>query len=336
MAKRALYSIVVGGQDATSTIAPLLTALTVSLRAGDEGDAAVITLDDTAGQIEMPETGAAIQVALGWSGEGQQVVFDGTVDEVISVGSREGGTTLSVTAKGFSSDRASKDKARRHWDDATVENILKDAASAAGVGTVRVDPNLSGITLKYWAMDDESFLHMGRRLAAKIGGDFQVQGEIAQMARRGAAYSPTVTVAKGETLHDWSLAPILGRKIYGKVIAPYFDRSAGAWKQVEVETGLNSSAVLKITPPANDEEDAQRQATAQAETCKRAAGGGEIGFEGTTAAVPDGMCRLTGARPGIDGNYRVLSVEHTLSRGSGWVTRARLGHPEVTSSETAG
>lgn len=329
MAKRALYSIVVGGQDATSTIAPLLTALTVSLRAGDEGDAAVITLDDTDGRIDMPATGAVIQIALGWSGEGQRVVFDGTVDEVLSAGSRSGGTTLSVTAKGFDAEGTAKEKRRHHWDDATVETILKDAASAAGIGTVRVDPELAGMTLKYWAMEDESLLHMGRRLAQRIGGDFQVQGDIAQMARRGASYSPLVTATRGVNLHEWSVAPILGRAIYGKVLAPYFDRSAGTWKQVEVETGLESDAVLKISPPANDEVDAQRQAKAQAEACKRAAGGGDVAMEGTTDAVPDGTCQVSGARPGIDGSYRITSVEHTLSRGGGWVTRARLGHPQV-------
>lgn len=336
MAKRALYSIVVGGQDATSAIAPLLTALTISLRAGDEGDSAVITLDDTGGLIDMPATGAVIQIALGWAGEAQRVVFDGTVDEVLSVGSRSSGTTLSVTAKGFDAEGPAKEKRRRHWDNATVQRILQDAASAAGIGTVRVDPQLSGIALKYWAMDDESLLHMGRRLAQRIGGDFQVQGEIAQMARRGAAYSPLVTVTRGVNLHEWGLAPILGRAIYGKVVAPYFDRAAGAWKQVEVETGLNSEAVLKISPPANDEADAQRQADAQAETCKRAAGGGDVSMEGTTDAVPDGMCRVSGTRPGIDGTYRITSVEHTISRSSGWVTRASLGHPDVSSSETAG
>lgn len=335
MAKRAIYTVSVNGRDITSTLAPILTAATVSLRAGAEGDAAVLTLDDTDGRIDMPATGAKLQVALGWGGQASRVVFEGTVDEVISTGSRSGGRTLSISAKGFDAGGAAKVKRRRHWDDTTVGAILSDAVKAAGIGTARVDPQLSGITLKYWAMDDESLLHMGKRLAARIGGDFQVQGDVAQMSRRGARYAPSVAARHGSNLHGWNLAPILGREIYAKVSAPYFDRQTGKWDKVEVDTGLGGSAVLTISPPANDRADAERQARARAEACKRAMGGGHVQIEGTTDAVPDGACTVSGARPGIDNTYRIVAVRHTLSRSGGWITQLDLGHPDQTGEATA-
>lgn len=326
MSKKTTYRISVNGRDISDRLAPILIAATVTLRAGDVGDMAALTLDDTDGRIDMPATGAVIQIALGWAGEGQRVVFDGTVDEAVSTASRGSGLTLAITAKGFQAGGQAKDRQRRHWDDATVEKIIEDAASAAGIGTVRVDPDLAGITLKYWAMDDESLIAMGRRLAARIGGDFQVQGDIAQMARRGASYSPLVTAARGINLHGWNMAPTVSREIYRKVVAPYFDRASGAWKQVEVETGLESDAVLKISPPANDEADAARQAKAQAEACKRAAGGGQVTIEGTSDAVPGGACVLSGARPGVDGTYRITEVGHSISRDGGWVTTISIGN----------
>lgn len=328
MSKRALYSVVVNGQDITSTLSPILTAASISLQSGDEADTAAITLDDTGGLIDMPETGATIQIALGWAGQGLRIVFDGTVDETVSTGSRGGGMALAIAAKGFAAEGAAKDRRRRHWDNATAQKILGDAAKAAGVSSVRVDPDLAQIKLTYWAMDDESFLAMGRRLARRIGGVFQVQGDVAQMAKKGASYAPTVTATRGANLHDWTLAPVLGRAIYGKIIAPFFDRNAGTWDQIEVTTGLGGDAVLKISPPANDRDDARRQARAKAEECKRASGGGYLTIEGSTDAIPDGACIVVGARPGIDRSYRIIGVDHTIDRGGGWITRLRLGHPE--------
>ncbi|MGA0615957.1 phage late control D family protein [Paracoccus sp. KR1-242] len=334
MAKRANYSVSINGKDISSTLAPILTATTVSLRAGDEGDTATLTLDDTGGKIAMPAIGARIQISLGWSGQARRVIFDGTVDETISTCTRSGGRTLSVSAKGFDAGGNAKAKKRRHWDNATIQTIVSDAARAAGITSARVDPDLAAIVLKYWAMDDESLLHMGRRLAARIGGDFQVQGDVAQMARRGASYSPTVTATYGDNLHAWNLAPLLGRKIYAKVVAPFFNRTTGQWDKVEVDTGLGGSAVLTISPPADDRDDARRQARARATDSKRAAGGGQVQIEGTTDAVPDGACVVSGAPPGIDQSYRILGVTHALDRSGGWVTKLELGNPDQASETT--
>ena len=188
MSKTSIYQVSIDSTDVTSRVKPLLISLDVQLQAGGQGDTAALTFDDTGGQIVMPRKGAKISVALGWLGGPLQIVFDGTVDEVRSSGSRGGGRTLAVSAKGFDAEGKVKDAQRRHWDDATVQKILQDAAQSAGLAGVKVDPQLAGETIPYWAMVDESFLHMGQRLAQRIGGHFRVQGDTAVMARRGARH----------------------------------------------------------------------------------------------------------------------------------------------------
>ena len=336
MARQAAYTVQINGMDITSTLAPLLVSASVSLRAGAEGDTASLILDDTGGQIAMPSIGAGIVIAMGWRDTGLRIVFEGTVDEPRSSGGRAVGRLLTITAKGFDSAGASKDRKRKHWDDATVETILSEAAKLAGLASVQVDPTLAGVKLKYWAMSDESFLHMGQRLAERIGGNFRLQRDVAVMARRGAAYAPQIVGRYGANLHGWDISPILGRKIYGKVAAPYFDRTTGKWDQVEIETGLVSKAVLKISPPADDKDDAKRQAEAQAEACKRAGGAGSVTIEGDPSAVPDAACIIVGARPGIDGKYRIAGVTHTLARSAGFLTQVEIAHPDSLISTAGG
>lgn len=333
MSKKAILSVSVAGADISGLLGSLLNTASISLKAGSEADTASFSMDDTGGAIVMPKAGAKISVSLGWVGGGVRQVFAGTVDEVRSVGSRSGGRTLTFTAKGFDTVGKAKDGQTRHWDDKTVETILKDAGKDADVGNVRVDPDLAKIVLKYFAMVDESFLHMGRRLAKQIGGHFRVQGEDALMAKRGGAYTPSVRAAFGENLHSWDIAPIIGRGQYGKIVATWYDPKAAVWRKVEEKTGLKSTAVYNIKPACSDEDEAKRQAKAMAETSKRDSGKGTVVIEGNTSAVPDGLCIVSGTRPGIDGSYRTACVTHDLSRSGGWTTTIEINSPQGGAGE---
>jgi hypothetical protein len=51
-------------------------------------------------------------------------------------------------------------------------------------------------------------------------------------------------------------------------------------------------------------------------------------IEGDPAAIPDGLCIITGTRPGVDGAYRIEAVTHTLTRAGGFVTTLELKQPQ--------
>lgn len=328
MARRAAFSISIDGTNITSVLSPLLLSLTVTDKAGTHGDTVNLRIDDTDGRVVMPRTGARVTVALGWQGGGVRQVFEGTVDEVLSSGTAASGRALTITAKGFDATGKAKEGQQRHWDDATVREILEEAGEDAGIAQVDIDPDLEEVELAYFEMRDESYLHMGERLAHEIGGNFRIRGETAIMSRRGGEYAPLVTASWGVNLHAWDISPSIGRFRFGAARSRWYDAEEGEWKEIEVETGIDSDAVFVDRVPRASEAEAQQQAEADADTIKRDSGGGMIVMEGSTAAVPDGICVVAGARPGIDGAYQIETVIHTMSADGGWTTALELKRPD--------
>lgn len=327
MRKEAIFDVTINGASIAGKLAPILTSITVNDQAGTHGDTAQIQLDDTRGLIAIPETGAKIKVSLGWAGAGVREVFSGTVDEVRSSGSRGGGLSLSLSAKGFDATGKAKEGQDRHFDDKSVKDIINAAASGSGI-TVEVDQQIASIVIPYIEMRGESLIHFGQRLARMVGASFRVTGDKGVMARRAGDYTPTVTAARGVNLHSWDISPVIGRAIYGKVRAKYFDRKTGRTEEVEVSTGLKSDAVFVRREISDDREAAETAAKADAAVSKERSGGGSVTIEGAPDAIPDGLCVIVGARAGIDGSYRIKGVSHTLTRGGGYVTTLELAHPQ--------
>jgi phage protein D len=327
MSKRAVFTVTVAGTNITTTLMPVLISLTVSDKVGTHSDTASLEIDDTDGRIVLPQIGAPVIVALGWEGEGVRVVFTGTVDEVRSSGSRGGGRTLSITAKGMDTTGKPKEGQQRHFDDGTVEDILKDAGKTAGVTEIEIDPSLASIKRTYFEMRDESFIHMGERLAREIGGNFRIQGNKAVISKRGGSYTAAVIAAWGSNLHGWDISPSLGRTQYSQVRARWYDTQKAEWQEAEEDTALAVEARHDHRYAKPDETEATQQTASDKATSERDAGEGSVTIEGDTSAIPDGLCIVTGARPGVDGPYRIESVTHSYSRGGGFVTQLSLKQP---------
>jgi phage protein D len=327
MSRRAVFMVTVAGTNITTTLMPVLISLSVSDKVGTHSDTASLEIDDTDGRIVLPRIGAPVIVALGWEGEGVRVVFTGTVDEVRSSGSRGSGRTLSILAKGMDTTGKPKEGQQRHFDESTVEDILMEAGQTAGVTDVEIDPSLASITRKYFEMRDESFIHMGERLAREIGGNFRIQGTKAIMSKRGGRYTAAVIAAWGRNLHGWDISPSLGRTQYSQMRARWYDSGKAQWQEAEEDTALSVEARYDHRYAKPDEDEATQQTASDRATSERDAGEGSVTIEGDTSAIPDGLCIVTGARPGIDGPYRIESVTHSYSRGGGFVTQLSLKQP---------
>jgi uncharacterized protein len=335
MSKRAVFNVTVAGTNITTALMPVLLGMSVSDKVGTHTDSANLEIDDTDGRIILPQKGAPVSIALGWADQGMRVVFEGTVDEVKSSGNRSSGRRLMISAKGMDTTRRPKEGQQRHWDDQSVETILQDAASHAGITTIDVDPDLAGLTRAYFEMRDESFIAMGERLAREIGGNFRITGNRVVLSKRNGDYQALVRAVWGDNLHSWDIAPQLGRPQFSAVRARWYDVAQAAWQMVERETGLDVEALHASRFARPDENESGQQTGSDAATAERDAGEGTVTIEGNTAAIPDGLCIVAGTRGGVDGAYRIEAVTHAYTRSGGFVTTLELKQPQQGAGQDA-
>jgi hypothetical protein len=327
--RKAIFDVTVAGTNISTALRPILLGMSITDNAGTHSDTANIDIDDTGGRIIFPDQGADVVILLGWEDEGAREVFRGTVDEIRSSGNKSGGRTLALTAKGVDTTGKAKEGQDRHFDGKTVKDILTEAGGYAGISEIDVDPDLAGVTLPYIDMRSESFLHLGERLGAMLGGSFRVQGTKATMARRAAGYAASVTAQAGVNLISWDITPKIGRARYGKARAKSYDMKAATEVVSEAETGLDGAEAAFVRRDLMaDPGEAQRAADGDAATSQEMAGGGSVEIDGNTGAVPDGQCVLVGARPGIDGTYLIKAVTHSFTRGGGFTTTLQLAQPQ--------
>ena len=145
----------------------------------------------------------------------------------------------------------------------------------------------------------------------------------------GAALS-SVVAAWGRNLINWDLSPTVARPRYKTVIARWYDMRAAKWKREKVEIGDQSSAPAENTMRFTeaDQDEAKRSGDNGKEASERNKGEGTVLIDGDPAATPEGLCIVNGARPGIDGAYRIDAVDHELSRTNGFTTALSLKQPQ--------
>ena len=331
--RQAVFFISIDGQDVTSKFDPHLISLQIKITDGGESDTCDITLDDRGGQLKLPRADADVIARLSWSDGGGAVTFIGKTDEPESEGSRGQGMVLNVTARAADMKGEQKEKKEAHKDDETFESVAKEWGQKAKLD-VKVTGKIAKIKRDYWAMQNESFLSWGQRMAEELGATFKVQGKKAVFIPRNSHESTTgqslssVTAEYGRNIINWRITPRRNRPIYNKAVVRWYDEKEAKWKREDVQlSGSTGRVPLVETMKHADKDRAKDKADSNAEEAKRGKGGGQITLDGEPAAQAQALCIVQGVRAGIDGAYRITTATHNFSRDSGWTTTLDLGEP---------
>ncbi len=319
------WQVYVDGTDRSDSFRPYLMQIDVSDTEGQTGDTCQLMFDDTAGQLKLPQKDAKLRVIL------QGIpVFEGTIDKVRSQGARGSGRTLSVSAKGFDTKGKAKELQAFHKDDATLGDFLKEAGENAGF-EVKVDKKFADIHRDYWSAEDESFMALGQRLANEMHGTFKIRGNQAVLAARDRDDLPVVNGivdAPGANVIRWDIEPFAGRSRAAKAKATWFDRDTASFKSQEVEIeDMGSDATIYSRSLAADEAQASESADARKGEAERDSGSGSVELDLEPSAQAEGRFKLTGARAGVDGTYRIVTVSHKATRSGGATTSLSLKQP---------
>ncbi|WP_223479264.1 phage late control D family protein [Oricola indica] len=323
------WRVLVNGQDMSGEMARFLTSISVTDQAGTESDRCSLAFDDRDAQLRLPGDRSAVAVYL----QGVQV-FNGIVDSVRSSGSRGSGRAINVTAKGYDVKGKAKEPQSFHSDDASLKDFLGKAAEAAGF-SLKIDDELGAITRDYWAADGESFVHLGERLAREFYATFKLRGTEAVFVPRGSdpglpAIIGTVGREFNGNVISWDIAPLTGRRQFTKAEVRWFDRESASFKTKEVEFSTDRDlpdSANKIRTTAADEAQAGDVGEARKSEAEREGGEGSVDLDLAVEAQAEAQFILTGARPGVDGTYRIVSVTHTANRSSGATTSLQLKQP---------
>jgi phage protein D len=333
MRNQGICVVFIEGVNIMLTLRRVLQRVNVTDRAGTSSDTATLMIDDKDGLVAFPRHNAKITIYMGFRELGVAQVFSGTIDEVRSTGGRSG-TYIEVSAKGLDTSGKAKEPQQRHFDNMTIEAMIRAAGAHAGITDIRIDPDIGTITRNYEHMDDESFIAFGERLARELGGTFKIRNDAAIMVRKNANKAPSgdtlppIVAARGENLHSWDITPYIGRARYKEIRVRYYDRDQARHDEVVVETEIEGSRAIAVGRfEAPNRQTAEEMANALKSESERGSGVGKIIIEGNAAAQPEAACILTGARISVTGAYVISGVEHTYSRSSGFVTKLHLAHP---------
>lgn len=325
------WTVLVDGIDMTINMRPYLIDIETTDKDGATSDTCSLTFDDTDGRTLLPRDGAKVRIRL----QGV-LVFSGTVDSVRSNGSRGGGRLLKVSAKGMDSRGKVKEPQAFHKDDAELGDFLDQAAKQAGLAGIVIDDELAGIVRDYWSADGESFVHLGQRLAREHNATFKIRagkdGDVAVLLPRGKdAGMPVIRGTVGDNVINWDIAPFTGRRTFTKGKVSYFDRDEAKFKSEEVEFDLDRDlpeSTNVIRSNAKDAAQAKGIAKARKSEAEREGGEGSVELDITPEAQAECMFVLRGARPGVDGSYRIASVRHKANRSGGALTSFELKQPQ--------
>jgi len=325
------WRVEIDGEDRSEAMSEYLISIEIEEGEGSEADKSALTFSDTDGRLKLPKKGEKVHIWL----DGVEA-FSGVLDDPEWSIAKGQGRQLSVSAKGFDSRSKIKEPLDFHMDNVTLKDFLTEAGKRAGIDEVIVDPAFSDIRRDYWAAEGESFLHLGPRIAGEVGGTFKAKDKKAVLAKRGGGKTPSgedmpvVEVDCTKTTTTCRVKPGIGRSDYSATRIRYFDRKEAKWKEenVEIKTGNDAPKAKDVVRYSKaDKEQAELVGKGRKADAERGRGSGSATIDLNPAARVEGTARVSNAREGIDGDYRIRSVKHRADRSGGSTTDLTFGEP---------
>ena len=344
MRYRAFCEITIGSQNVTDRLEPYL----ISLRVRDTIPwEAWIELDDRYAELTVPPVSAFVGIELGWYNESPNFdpnappparsarVFLGWVTEVESMfGRTQGGRRMMVHCTSDLWSSNIKTPYKQHLGEGPPPGALEGphnpfvamcnmVAGAAGT-SCDISAAYAQLGRDYWAQDNESAVQWFERHADELGAvvrleqnKFVLRGP---MDKRGGQ----IIAQWGDNLIGWHIKPYATRSIWEGSKQQYFNHITGQWVMLHQSFSFPypwNTAISTVERPEPAPNPTVAQQHNQGANYKQnwLASEGRVIINGEPDAQWWGDVTVIGARPGVDGTYKIWCAEHTYSR-QGYIT----------------
>ena len=319
------FDLSVGGNSITAVIADRLLSLRVIDEAGMKADAVEIILDDRDGKIEVPRTGAAISLALGYAETTLVPMGSYIAAEAILSGAPD---QIKITGKSANMSGKLKEQKSRTWADITLKDMVASIAADHEL-TPRIADRFAEFHYDSIAQTDESDLHFLGRLSKDHDALFAVKGNSLLFGTRGLGLSlgglimPASTIYKSD-ISSWR-ATLADADEFTAVTAKWRQSSDGQVQTVKAGEGSPVKALRNVYA---SEAEAMAAAIAKLDELKR--GGHKLDL--TMPAQPhlsaESQISLKGFKKQVDGPWSITSITHEL-RGGGFTSRLQAERPQI-------
>ncbi len=310
-----IYDLKVAGVTAGAVLRERLVSHAVTHQGGLQSDQLSMTFDDrssiTGGYIEIPERGKELEVWLGYE---LHLVSMGTfqVDQV-SVDGSGGGQTLSISAV----PRLLLNESTKTWADTTIDEIVT-AIAADHELDAKVSQSLGSVAIEIENQVRESDLSFLTRLAQKHDGVVKPAAGCLLFLQKGEAVTAGGISLGAVTLgpHDivqWSCS-LSDRTGYEGVVAIWHDLEQALQRQVAVGDATSDS-VYRMPHLYASEAEAEDAAQAKLNELTRDTSSLSLTTIGNPDLTAEGKIKLDGVRAGVDGEWIVRTVTHSLNSG---------------------
>lgn len=321
---RPIVEITVDGKAVAGTFYERLISFSVSDKEGIESDTFDMELNDGPPSfLGIPRTGAIVDIRIGYgtaSSLGTYVV-DKVTCKCLPYGMSISGKALDMSGS------KSKERKDRHWDNKKVKDIVNDVASDMGL-SASVDSEIGEHEYEWFGQQDESPIHVLRRLERRHNGLFKVKAGHLVFSKRGSGNSAggsfmgTVVVTPGIMIQGTCSFEANDRTKYSKVVAYYQDKGKAERVAIEAEGNSDGQSEYRIPEPFSSVEEADKAAQSKARDLKRNEGATQVTVVGNAGIVSGAALLYSGVRPGLDGvPYIIDTATHTYSKTDGYKTQ---------------
>lgn len=323
------FVVLIDGRDVTSILDPFLLELKVTRSAGQAADNLDLTLADADGRIALPNKRSTVYVSVSGT-----AIFDGFVTDVTCDITKSEGRRIKLSASSVDEGSKAKQRSLQHRDNAKFSEVAAEFGKKAGLSVITAG-TIGDEYRDYWIQQNESYISWAQRMAREMGATFKAQGKRAIFVARNEGISAsgkpltTISATWGVNLLSASIKVISTKPKFSKVRVSYFDKDKG--KRVDVDADVDDTdvdAILRQHLSTATEKHAKSRAEALKKESQRQSGDGTLEIIGNEFAEPEANISVSGIRSGVDGTYRIHSLDHRLSKRAGFVTTVQIRQPQ--------